>query len=147
MELTFIDILLIVSIVFIIILYSYQNNMLMCYNNQLSNTKNNTSNSSNLNNTSNNSKNNTNTSNTSNTTNNNTSSINDEKTHFCSTQKPLGPIIGFHSKFKDNLSELGWRNWWFKHKNKNLVPADPNFKGTVTYNFLNNLENVKNIYL
>jgi hypothetical protein len=62
--------------------------------------------------------------------------------------RKLGPSEGFHLKFRPTTtSKLGWRNWWSKHKNKNQVKQNENFKGISTYNFLDGLENVKNPYL
>jgi len=59
----------------------------------------------------------------------------------------LGPSVNFHQNFKSNLPELGWRRWWIKNKTKNKVNPDVNFNGTSVRQYLNNMDNVKNIYM
>ena len=58
----------------------------------------------------------------------------------------VGPIINFHQSFKPFLPELGWRAIYLNNYNDYQVPPDTNFDGTMIRNFLNNLENVDNIY-
>ena len=69
----------------------------------------------------------------------------------------LGPVIGFHQQFNktsNNISntipELGWRNLYMSNFNNNnevnkYNNIDP-FSSTIIRNYLDNLENVKNIY-
>ena len=66
--------------------------------------------------------------------------------------RKLGPVKNFHQSFLNCgqvLPELGWRNYYLK-TNSSLAlldnTADNNFKGTSVNNFLNNLENTRNIY-
>jgi len=58
----------------------------------------------------------------------------------------VGPVINFHQKFKANLPELGWRRYYLNTYNDYKVPRDKSFDGYASMNFLNNLENVDNIY-
>ena len=70
----------------------------------------------------------------------------------------LGPVHNFHQKFnkqlynldtkyqQKNADPLGWRKRYLIKNNKFLVPTDKNFDNISTKNFLNNLENVDNIY-
>ena len=58
----------------------------------------------------------------------------------------VGPVINFHQSFKPVLPELGWRNLYLSRYNNSEVPNDTNFDGTIIRNFLNNLDNVDNIY-
>ena len=58
----------------------------------------------------------------------------------------VGPVINFHQSFKKSLPELGWRNYYLNTYNAYHVPPDTNFDGCGIRNFLNNLENVDNIY-
>jgi hypothetical protein len=69
----------------------------------------------------------------------------------------VGPIINFHesfNKYNSNLKagpptgipEMGWRNFYLSNFNTNKVKNDDSFSGTVVRNYLDNLENVKNIY-
>jgi hypothetical protein len=66
--------------------------------------------------------------------------------------RKLGPVKNFHQSFLNCgkvLPELGWRNYYLKSNSSlNLLDnsADDNFKGTSIGNFLNNLENTRNIY-
>jgi hypothetical protein len=57
-----------------------------------------------------------------------------EKHTFCIRNYPTG------------IPELGWRNFYLANFNKNQVPDIDQFEGTSIRNFLNNLENVDNIY-
>ncbi len=59
----------------------------------------------------------------------------------------LGPSVNFHQNFKSNLPELGWRRWWINNKTKNKVNPDVNFNGTSVRQYLDNMDNVKNIYM
>jgi hypothetical protein len=73
-------------------------------------------------------------------------------------KRKLGPVHNFHQKFNQqlynldtkyqqkNADPLGWRKRYILKNNKYLVPNDTNFNGTVTRNFLNQLENTDNIY-
>lgn len=58
----------------------------------------------------------------------------------------VGPVINFHQMFKPNLPELGWRNYYLSTFNDYNVPTDTNFDGTIIRNYLDNLENVDNLY-
>jgi len=58
----------------------------------------------------------------------------------------VGPVINFHQRFKPNLPELGWRKYYLNTYNDYQVPRDTSFDGYASMNFLNNLENVDNIY-
>lgn len=58
----------------------------------------------------------------------------------------VGPVMNFHQRFKCNLPELGWRNYYLNNYNDYQVPRDNSFDGYASMNFLNNLENVDNIY-
>jgi hypothetical protein len=51
---------------------------------------------------------------------------------------------GFHDKFFNNSKYLGWRLFYLKNQNKQMVEPDTNFKGIITQNYLNNLPNVQN---
>ena len=51
---------------------------------------------------------------------------------------------GFHDKFFNNNKYLGWRLFYLKNQNKSTVESDPNFKGIITQNYLDNMPNVKN---
>jgi len=44
------------------------------------------------------------------------------------------------------IPEMGWRNWYLSHYSQNQVPLQDPFTGTSIRNFLDNLENVDNIY-
>lgn len=63
-------------------------------------------------------------------------------------QPPEGqaPAIchGFHDRFFDNNKFLGWRSFWLKRQNNDLVSPDKNFEGTRIRNFLDNQQNVIN---
>jgi len=52
----------------------------------------------------------------------------------CTTSNPTG------------IPELGWRNWYLSQYSHNQVPPQDPFAGTSIRNFLDNMENVDNIY-
>ena len=53
---------------------------------------------------------------------------------------------GFHDKFfKDNNKFLGWRYFYLKNQSNNQIEDDKNFQGTSVRNYLDQLENTKNI--
>jgi hypothetical protein len=52
----------------------------------------------------------------------------------CTTANPTG------------IPELGWRNWYLSQYSQNQVPQQDPFAGTSIRNFLDNMENVDNIY-
>ena len=58
----------------------------------------------------------------------------------------LGPVNEFHQKFKPLGREYGFRHWWKKNKSRNYVPKDYNFDGTSVRQYLDNLDNVNNVY-
>lgn len=69
----------------------------------------------------------------------------------------VGPVINFHQSFNKynklkgyggptGIPELGWRNYYLANFNKNEVKKEDPFDGISTRNYLNNMENVKNIY-
>jgi len=69
----------------------------------------------------------------------------------------VGPVINFHQSFNNFNTALtqgmptgnpymGWRDFYLKNFTKNEVPEQDPFAGTPVRNFLNNLENVDNIY-
>ena len=62
----------------------------------------------------------------------------------------LGPQPFFHQKFnkkiQSNNNSLGWRNYYLRNNNKNLVKKNNNFKDSLFSNYLKNMENVQNIY-
>ena len=89
--------------------------------------------------------------------NNNDRNINIKTDKFMPIMSPdvfriLGPVKNFHQSFLNCgkvLPELGWRNFYLKSNSSlDLLDnsADDNFKGTNVNNFLNNLENTRNIY-
>jgi hypothetical protein len=57
-----------------------------------------------------------------------------------------GPVINFHQRFiaqngsgiidNSHISELGWRKWWLREKEKSSVAPDTNFCGIPTRTFL-----------
>jgi hypothetical protein len=58
-----------------------------------------------------------------------------------------GPAIHFHQCFNpSNMKDLGWREWWFKNKNKNLVKEPKQFQ-SIMRNYMDKQENTKNLYL
>ena len=69
------------------------------------------------------------------------------------SNKPLhapGDIIqpsvcyGFHDKFFDNSKYLGWRQFYLKNQNQQMIEPDTNFNGVITKNFLTNMTSVQN---
>ena len=75
----------------------------------------------------------------------------------------IGPAINFHQHFTKyttnptyntvkcggnptGIPELGWRNMYISNYSKNEVPEEDPFSGIITRNFLDNMENVDNIY-
>lgn len=67
-------------------------------------------------------------------------------------ERKLGPVKDFHQSFNDKLNnpkvrELGWRKYYLRNHNKNLVKKDTQFQGITTENYLHNLENNRNVYL
>tara|TARA_B100000902_G_scaffold200150_1_gene190745 strand:- start:1913 stop:2338 length:426 start_codon:yes stop_codon:yes gene_type:complete len=58
----------------------------------------------------------------------------------------LGPVNEFHQNFKPLGKEYGFRHWWKKNKVRNYVPKDFNFDGTSFRQYLDNLDNVNNVY-
>jgi hypothetical protein len=73
----------------------------------------------------------------------------------------VGPVINFHQsfgKFKNmqngtykngfptGIPEMAWRNYYLTNFNHNKVPEQDSFSGTIIRNYLDNMENVKNIY-
>ena len=58
----------------------------------------------------------------------------------------IGPVMNFHQHFKPCLPELGWRNYYLNNYNDYQVPTNTNFDSCIIRNYLNNLENVDNIY-
>ena len=72
----------------------------------------------------------------------------------------VGPVYNFHQRFNKysqqiqnqdalptGIPEMGWRNYYLAHYNNNneLQNEDP-FSGTCVRNFLDNMENVDNLY-
>ena len=59
----------------------------------------------------------------------------------------LGPAIHFHQCFNPvNMNDLGWREWWSKNRNENLVKEPKQFQ-SIMKNFLDKQQNTKNLYL
>jgi hypothetical protein len=58
----------------------------------------------------------------------------------------VGPVINFHQRFKHYLPEMGWRSLFLNNYSNYEVVPDTNFNGTMVRNYLDNLENVDNIY-
>ena len=76
---------------------------------------------------------------------------------------PTGPAINFHQHFTKyttnpsyisvktcgnptGIPELGWRNMYLANFSKNQIPEEDPFIGIPTRNYLDNMENVDNIY-
>ena len=76
---------------------------------------------------------------------------------------PVGPAINFHQRFTKyttnptyttvkgcgiptGIPELGWRNMYLSNYSKNEISEEDSFSGIVTRNYLDNMENVDNIY-
>ena len=82
----------------------------------------------------------------------------------CNTQRTsgmpvhrVGPVHNFHQTFnkynpallpnnKTGIPEMGWRNFYLSNFSQNQVPPQDPFAGTPIRNFLDNLENVDNLY-
>jgi hypothetical protein len=73
----------------------------------------------------------------------------------------VGPIINFHQSFgkykniqnntykngfPNGIPEMAWRNFYLSNFNHNEVNDQDPFNGTVIRNYLDNMDNVKNIY-
>ena len=73
----------------------------------------------------------------------------------------VGPVINFHQSFgkyknmqngtykngfPNGIPEMAWRNFYLANFNRNEVPDQDPFAGTVIRNYLDNMDNVKNIY-
>ena len=73
----------------------------------------------------------------------------------------VGPFINFHQSFckyknmqngsykngfPNGIPEMAWRNYYLTNFNKNEVCEQDSFTGTVIRNYLDNMDNVKNIY-
>ena len=85
---------------------------------------------------------------------NNKHSIHKKK---CMPIHPVGPVHNFHQSFNKyknmpgvgyptGIPEMGWRNLYLSNYSDNLVVEEDSFSGIPTRNFLDNLDNVKNIY-
>ena len=92
--------------------------------------------------------------------------ISNQHTIFRNTGMPIhrvGPAINFHqhfNKYSNNptyttvkgcgnptgIRELGWRNMYISNYTHNEVKEEDPFSGISTRNYLNNMENVDNIY-
>jgi hypothetical protein len=70
---------------------------------------------------------------------------------------PVGPVHNFHQSFNKyknmpdagyptGIPEMGWRNLYLANYSDNLVVEEDSFSGIPTRHFLDNLDNVKNIY-
>ena len=76
---------------------------------------------------------------------------------------PVGPAINFHQRFTKyttnptyitakgcgnptGIPELGWRNMYISNYSKSEIPEEDPFSGIPTRNYLDNMENVDNIY-
>jgi len=75
----------------------------------------------------------------------------------CMPIHPVGPVYNFHqhfNKYKNipgvgyptGIPEMGWRNLFLANNSDNQVVEEDPFSGTPTRAFLDNLDNVKNIY-
>lgn len=75
----------------------------------------------------------------------------------CMPIHPVGPVYNFHqhfNKYKNmhgvgyptGIPEMGWRNLFLANNSDNQVVEEDPFAGTPTRAFLDNLDNVKNIY-
>jgi len=74
--------------------------------------------------------------------------INAPNTHVSGISRDLDTTKhGFHDNFFNNNKFLGWRKWWLSNKNKYVVPTDPNFNNISTQYYLQNMDNVKNVYV
>ena len=75
----------------------------------------------------------------------------------CMPIHPVGPVHNFHQNFNKYINipasslptgipEMGWRNLYLANYSDSQVVKEDPFSGIPTRNFLDNLENVKNIY-
>jgi len=75
----------------------------------------------------------------------------------CMPIHPVGPVYNFHQHFNKyktmpgvgyptGIPEMGWRNLFLANYSDSQVVEEDPFSGTPTRHFLDNLENVKNIY-
>ena len=75
----------------------------------------------------------------------------------CPPIHPVGPIYNFHQHFNKyktmsgvgyptGIPEMGWRNLYLANYSDTQVVEEDPFAGIPTRNFLDNLDNVKNIY-
>ena len=75
----------------------------------------------------------------------------------CMPIHPVGPVHNFHQSFNKytnmqdvgyptGIPEMGWRNFYLSNYSNNEVVEEDPFSGIPTRNYLDNLENVKNIY-
>lgn len=75
----------------------------------------------------------------------------------CMPIHPVGPVYNFHQSFNKykhmpcvgiptGIPEMGWRNLYLENYSHNEVVEEDPFSGIPTRNFLDNLDNVKNIY-
>ena len=69
----------------------------------------------------------------------------------------VGPVHNFHQSFNKynpalqlgtptGIPEMGWRNFYLTNFNNDMVANQDSFAGTIVRNYLDNLDNVKNIY-
>jgi len=87
-----------------------------------------------------------------NASNNSNNKTNEKFLPIMPVKRQLGPVHNFHEQFNERLNvkknkELGWRNWWFENKRCSKLSPNTGFEGTVVKNYLNNMDNVKNIFL
>ena len=75
----------------------------------------------------------------------------------CQPIHPVGPVYNFHQHFNKyktmsgvgyptGIPEMGWRNLFLSNYSDNQIIQEDPFAGTPTRTFLDNLDNVKNIY-
>ena len=75
----------------------------------------------------------------------------------CQPIHPVGPVYNFHQHFNKyktmpgagcptGIPEMGWRNLFLANYSDNQVVDEDPFSGIPTRAFLDNLDNVKNIY-
>ena len=96
----------------------------------------------------------------------NLQNVSNQNTIFRNTGMPIhrvGPVINFHQHFNKyntnptyttvkgcgnptGIPELGWRNMYISNYTNNEVKDEDAFAGISTRNYLNNMENVDNIY-
>lgn len=71
----------------------------------------------------------------------------------------VGPVYNFHQHFNKynprigaagfcptGIPEMGWRNYYLENYNRDEVKKEDAFAGTPIRNFLDNMENVDNLY-